>query len=88
MGEETINLDDIPEERMTHNLFCYLMEAACIGKEIPLGDTGYKATCGGRPIPSTCTVIVVEDTMFFAAGSILNKGGMRIKRYHLKETDK
>lgn len=79
-----INLDDIPEERMTTELFSYLMCAANKGKEIPLGDTGYKATWEGRPIPHTSLVIVVDNAMFFFAGSILNRGGMRIKRYNLK----
>lgn len=85
---KTINLDDIPEERMTTELFCYLMGAASAGLDIPLGNTGYKATTEGRPIPSTCVVIIVDSTMFFGAGSILNRGGMRIKRYPLKENEK
>jgi hypothetical protein len=84
---KTINLDQVPSERMTADLFNYLMKAANSGKEIQLGDSGYKAITEGRPIPPTCLVIVVDNTIFFFAGSILNRGGQRLKRYHLKEND-
>lgn len=84
----TINLDILPTEKMTHELYCYLMELDCrgISKELPLGDTGFDAIWKGTPIKKTTLVRIIDNEMFFLAGTVLS--GYWVKRYKLKENEK
>ena len=80
----TINLDDIPTEKMTAKLYAYLMESHCAAysKELPLGDTGFSATWEGRHLNKNTLIRILDNTIYFLGGNILS--GYYVKKYHLE----
>lgn len=83
----TIILDDIRTERMYEQLFVRIHRALDNGtaKEMPLVDTGFKAIWQGSPLRDEHNVMIFDGEIYFQAGSILNRGGLQLKRYKLND---
>lgn len=81
----TINLDNLPTEKMTHEQYCYLMEADCqgISEELTLGETGFDAIWEGRPLDKNILVRILDNQMYFLAGTVLS--GYYVKKFPLME---
>jgi hypothetical protein len=81
----TINLDNLPTEKMTHELYCYLMEADCqaISEELPLGETGFDATWEGQPLDKSTLVRILDNQIYFLAGTVLS--GYYVKKFPIME---
>jgi hypothetical protein len=80
-----INLDALPTEKMTHELYCYLMEADCqgISQELPLGRTGFEAISEGKPLDKSVLIRILDNQIYFLAGTVLS--GYYIKKFPLME---
>lgn len=79
-----INLDTLPTEKMSSDLYGYLMEADCrgISEELPLGDTGFEAISNGITLNKNTLVRVMKNKMYFLGGHPLN--GYCIKIYKIE----